>query len=471
MVFLCPRDWLWPFAHPVGVNRQLTALTLVFASCWLSLSQPLSAQPGGMPPSPVEVARAQALTEAASKAFVGSLVPIRKSTVGSAVDGRVVEIFVDEGDPVNVGPAGSENENGEILGQPMIQLRTVALDIEIEAAKVELESRKMAASELRQLLPAEIESAEAAVEEIKARLQYSQENYERLQGLAEDNGVARRELDEAYSLFRSQSQLLIGSQALFNRLKATRDEKLSQATLRVDAQRAEIRRLEEQRFEYTIRAPFAGFVTAKNTELGQWVKRGDEVMEVIQLDPIELVVPVPESYIQKLQISMDRARAQKKNVPAVITLQSVTELIEGEVVQIVPEANLLSRSFPVKIRINNPSIGNGHLLKSGMMATARMFVGPAEPMLFVPKDALVLGGPQVIVYVVRKDPVDQDDVAIPVPVQIGASINRWIQVSGQLEADDRVVILGNERLRPNQKVQIIKERDDTIEMDSVPAGG
>ena len=71
-------------------------------------------------------------------------------------------------------------ENAEQLGQPIVQLRTVSLDIEIEAANVELQSRKMAESELQQSLPAEIESAQAAIDEIKARLQYSKENYERL---------------------------------------------------------------------------------------------------------------------------------------------------------------------------------------------------------------------------------------------------------------------------------------------------
>jgi HlyD family secretion protein len=339
----------------------------------------------------------------------------------------------------------------------MIQLRTVALDIELDAAKVELRTRKMALAELEQSLPGEIESAEAAVQEVKARLVYSRENYERLNELSKDNGVSRQELEEASSQFRSQEQMLINSQALLERLQLTRDEKIAQAKLSVEAQDAEIRRLEEQKFEYTIRAPFPGFVTAKKTELGQWVKRGDEVMDIIQLDPIELVVPVPQTYIQQLQVSMDLAREKQENVRAIVTIESVSELLEGEVIQIVPEANLLSRSFPVKIRMNNPRTGNGHLLKSGMLATARMFVGPAENLLMVKKDALVLGGPQKSLFVVRKDPQTNQDVVMPVPVQIGGAIGDLIQVSGAVEPGELVVIEGNERLRPAQSVQVIKE--------------
>ena len=144
----------------------------------------------------------------------------------------------------------------------------------------------------------------------------------------------------------------------------------------VQAQEAEIRRLQEQRQEFTIRAPFAGFVTGKMTELGQWLNRGDEVMEIVQLDPIDLIVPVPQTYIQQLQVSIDQSRSTGKKLLAQVSIESLTESLEGEVVQIIPQANLRSRSFPVKIRIKNPSTGTGHLLKPGMLATASMFIGP-----------------------------------------------------------------------------------------------
>jgi HlyD family secretion protein len=432
------------------------------------------AQPGGMPPAPVVVSKVKslnqaAMNQAASKSFVGSLVPIRKSTVGSAVDGRVVKLFVDEGDPVAM--ESTETENAEQLGQPIVQLRTVSLDIEIEAANVELESRKMAESELQQSLPAEIDGAQAAIDEIKARLKYSKENYERLNELfSGGGGVSRREIDEAFSTYRSQSQLIIVAETLFEKLTTTREAKLSQAHLAVEAQEAEIRRLQEQRQEFTIRAPFAGFVTGKKTELGQWLSRGDEVMEIVQLDPIDLVVPVPQTYIQQLQISIDESRSTGKKLLAQVSIESLTEFLEGEVeflegevVQIIPQANLRSRSFPVKIRIKNPSTGTGHLLKPGMLATASMFIGPKEDMLMVTKDALVLGGPEISVYVVREDPVAKKTVAVPVPIKIGASIGNWIQVTGSIQAGDRVVVEGNERLRPNQDVQVTHEKEEPLQ--------
>ena len=415
------------------------------------------AQPEGMPPAPIVVAKVQSITQAESKSFVGSLVPIRSSTVGSAVDGRVIKMFVDEGDAVKMESSGTASSN-EILGQPMVQLRTVALDIEIEAAKLELAIRQMAYQELQTSLPSEIQTAAAVIEEIKARLKYSRENYDRLKDLAtKGGGVSQREMDEAFSIFRSQSQLILAAESRLNKLTSTKDDQLGQARLNVDAQRAAIRRLEEQKSEFTIRAPFAGFITLKNTELGEWVKRGDQVMEIIQLDPIELIVPVPQAYIQQLQTSIDDNDAAKTKLTAIVSVESVTGLFEGEIIQINPQADLRSRSFPVRIRIKNPKTGNGHLLKAGMLAQASMFIGAEKRLLMVPKDGLVLGGSQKSLFVVRTDPQSKKSVVVPVSIQVGASIGNWIHVEGGIKEGDQVDVEGNERLRPNQEVSIMKE--------------
>ena len=423
----------------------------------------VDAQPG-MGPAPVVVARVVSTRQPSSQTFVGTLVPIRKSTVGSAVDGRVTGIFVDEGDPVLMKADGGEN--GKEIGQPLVQLRTVSLDIEIEAAEVELRTRQQAETELSKSLPADIDAALAVVEEIKARLKYAKADYDRLRKLSETGGgLARRELDEAFSSFRSQSQLLVAAEARLKKLQVTRESRLAQSRSKVEAQQAEIRRLKELRDKYTIRAPFSGYVTSKKTELGQWVSRGEDVLEIIKLDPIELVVKVPQSYIGQLQKSLDQSRAESTKFVARVSVDSVSQLLEGEVVQIVPQADLRSRSFPVKIRIRNPKTEFGHLLKSGMLGKASLFIGRDDDILLVKKDALVLGGPQVMVYVVSETPSPDGKsglAARPVAVELGASIDDWIQVKGAIAEGDQVVVEGNERLRPMQPVVVARETKDAL---------
>ncbi len=66
----------------------------------------------------------------------------------------------------------------------------------------------------------------------------------------------------------------------------------------------------------------------------------------------------------------------------------------GRVALIIPEADARARTFPVKVRVENPPEDNGPLLKAGMYARVTLPTGPTQNALLVPKDALVLGGPQ-----------------------------------------------------------------------------
>ena len=71
----------------------------------------------------------------------------------------------------------------------------------------------------------------------------------------------------------------------------------------------------------------------------------------------------------------------------------------------------------------------------------------------MPKDALVLGGRQAVVYMVRADRKDpKKQVVRPVPVRLGVAVGKDIQVIGEIQAGQQVVVEGNERLRPGMEV-------------------
>ncbi len=173
--------------------------------CLFSMIGQALAQPG-RGPSPVVVSRVVSTRQAASISFVGSLVPLKRSTIGSAVDGRVTQVLVDEGDAVTVDETAIVD--GQPLGQLLVQLRTVSLDIEIDAAEIDLRAREQSEKELQATLPTEIDAAQSAIAEIQARLKYSQSNYERIENLSSTGGgVSKNEIDEAFSQYRSLSQM------------------------------------------------------------------------------------------------------------------------------------------------------------------------------------------------------------------------------------------------------------------------
>jgi RND family efflux transporter MFP subunit len=126
--------------------------------------------------------------------------------------------------------------------------------------------------------------------------------------------------------------------------------------------------------------------------------------------------------------------------------------------RIVPQADVRSRSFPVKIELSNPRGDDGHELKAGMLAQVTLAVGRPQPALLVPKDALVLGGTMTLVYVVESDPKKRTTVRA-VPVQLGVADRGDIQVTGDLKAGQKVVVRGNERLRPGTHVVVVENSE------------
>ncbi|NIT14224.1 MAG: efflux RND transporter periplasmic adaptor subunit, partial [Candidatus Dadabacteria bacterium] len=194
----------------------------------------------------------------------------------------------------------------------------------------------------------------------------------------------------------------------------------------------------------SIKAPFTGYVTAKHSEVGQWVEEGGAVLELIEIDRLKIVINIPENYIGKLQLE-DRV---------IVNFDAIAGTdFEAKVDAIVPQADRESRTFPVVIVLDNEEF----LIKSGMVARASFLIGDEKPAILVPKDAIVEFNKNKMVYVVN------NGSAQPVPVSPGFAFKDLIQVSGQISKGQQVVIRGNERLRPNQPVKIINGTDGPAE--------
>lgn len=408
-------------------------------------------------PSPIVAGRIVKVRRAGSETFVGTLQAKRKSVVGTAVDGRVVSLEVERGDPV--GADATRVGANSFVGQPLVQLRTGTLEIEIGAAEVQLKLAQQAAGELTVSMPQLIEFARATAAEAKARLDYSRANYERFQRMGGTQGaISQGEVDLARSQYLADQKAAEAAQIDFRRLELTRELRLQQANLRVDASRQELARLNDLKAKYTIRAPFEGFVTEKLTEVGEWVTKGQPIIEVIQIDPIEMVINVPQLYLSRLQQSINRDGSDSP-LMAVIRIDGIEQDLSGVVKRVIAQADLRSRTFPVRLEIENPKMKSGHLLQPGMLGKASVQIGAAKDMMLVKKDALVLGGRQPTVFKI----IEQGDVttAIPIAITTGATVGDWIQITGNINSNDMIVLYGNERLRPGQRL-LIKETSEEV---------
>ncbi len=199
---------------------------------------------------------------------------------------------------------------------------------------------------------------------------------------------------------------------------------------------AEIRRVRDQMKKSNIVAPFDGWITQEFTEIGQWVEEGGEIIEMVDVSHVHVEIPLPERYVRHIQIR-DPVQATFDGLPNVEA--------RGRVFSLVAQADRVSRTFPVKVDIPNPSL----TIKSGMVSRVTLHVGRPRQSMVIPKDALVLRGNNEFVFLVNGNTVDR------VPVTSGAHLDDHVEVTGMLREGMTVVIEGNERLFPGQSVRVL----------------
>ena len=392
-------------------------------------------------PSAVSVARVVEAKAKTGQRAVGTVVPSRTSTIGSAVDGRVLEFLIELGHQV-------------AKDQPLAQLRTDTLLIELTAAKAELALYQHQLSELENGSRKEdVAEAEANMKGAKAAMDNAASQLQRLQSLSVSRAVSDSDLENAKQRADATRHAHLATKALFERIMAgPRAEQIAQARAQVDLQGQRIRLIEDRIQKHTIVAPFDGFVSKTFTDIGAWLSRGDPIAEIVQMDEVEIETPITGKSATQLRKG-DTVRVEFPDLPE--------KLLTGKVDRIVPVADPRARTFPAFIRIQNEIRDGSPTFMAGMLARLELPAGEKEALPAVPKDALVLNGRERSVYVVDMESnsegilVNGTGVVRKVSVDLGIAFDKMIQVTGSIRAGELVVVVGNERLIPGRRVKVI----------------
>jgi len=376
---------------------------------------------------------------------VGSVRPLRTSIVGSALDGRVDSFFVDQGQRVTA-------------GQTLAELRPTTLQIQLAAAKAELRLFQSQLEELKNgSLPEDIEEAEANMLAAKALMENADSQWKRLRSLSASRAASASELESALEQAEATRYALRASQAKLKRVQdGPRPELIAQAQARVDLQVQQVKLLEDSIDKLAIKAPFDGYVAAESTEVGAWISTGDPVAEIVQLDELEIEVPVTAEHVVALRVG-DKIRVEFPELP--------DELLVGTIDRVVPVADPQTRTYPVYVRMNNRLHDDRPLLMSGMLARVELPSGRRQRATLVPKDALVLNGDDRSVFVIdapNSSAAQLNSGTRPsflasvrkIDVDLGIAAGGLIQVQGDLDGGDLVVVTGNERLVDGAEVSV-----------------
>ena len=184
-----------------------------------------------------------------------------------------------------------------------------------------------------------------------------------------------------------------------------------------------------------IRAPFSGTVGLRQVSIGDYVKEGQDIVNLESLDSLKLDLRVPEIYHSQV----------KDGQTLQITLDAIPDrAYDGRIVAINPLIDANGRSIVIRAQVPNKD----GKLRPGMFARVRLFTSQSRDTLVIPEESLFPVGDDKYVYKVM------DGKAARQKVEIGARREGRVEILNGLVAEDVVVTAGVIKLRDGASVTI-----------------
>jgi len=240
-------------------------------------------------------------------------------------------------------------------------------------------------------LQARVAQAKSAVEAAEARRNQARVDHERIMRLAERQAASEHEI-------------------------STAGNELKKASAQLQQAKESLREAETILSYATIRAPFDGIIVDKNCDVGDMVVQGRILVRLY--DRLQFVATVRESLAEHLKVG----QGLYAYVPA------VNKVCRGTVSEIVPQAEVASRSFDVKL-IGPCAPG----IYSGMFG--RMFIPLGrEEVILIPKSSIVRVGQLELVDVEDAGGVRRRSI------QVGRSFGDYVEVLSGLNEGEKVLV-------------------------------
>jgi len=284
------------------------------------------------------------------------------TTIAAEIEGRVTEISVDEGGSVAAG--------------------AVVLEIDPERRQLELAA------------------GHAQLAQAQANLAKEHRQTERIRKLHTQNVSSEQQLEEA------ETALLL-------------------ARSRVEAERAALGVAARARADASVTAPFAGLIARRSVQLGEFVQPGKPLVELVALDPLEVVFSLTE-------LDTERVRDGQRIEVSVGAFPD--RVFHGVVNFISPTVDPATRTLRIKAEIANDE---GHL-RPGLFARVSLGVSPRSGVTMVPEEALIQRSEGAVLF-----KIGPDNRVKRIAVTTGAHDAERIEVRGEVAPGERVVQRGH----------------------------
>jgi len=272
---------------------------------------------------------------------------------------------------------------------------------------------------------AQLAQAEAQLAQARANFSESEIEYQRTKALFETASVVKPQYDQANGHYEAAQASVQAAEAAVSVARAALSQ--SQLSLRDTA----------------LTAPFAGWVTARNVDLGSLVNAATAGFSLIDTHLVKAVFAIPDSSLASVRLG------QKQSV----MLESAQHPVHGVVTAISPQADPKSRVFSVEVTLDNPR----EEVRPGMIGSLAVGSSPSgRPSLVVPLGAVVRAPADPNGFaVLRLQERDAKTYAAAQTIEIGRTFGNNIEVTRGLAAGDKIIVLGGSLVRDGQEVRVI----------------
>jgi RND family efflux transporter MFP subunit len=355
---------------------------------------------------PVHTVAAQPITGGTSNASVldatGYVTARRQATVSAQITGTLTEVLIEEGDHVKL---------GQVLGR---------LDDTAQRASL-------------QQAQAQFHSAQALLVQYEAQLAQNARDVKRAEDLVGRKLVSEQAAEQARTLVNTSSA----------QLQAQRKQ--------IDLAQANVRSAEVQLHYCTVRAPFAGVVTAKSAQVGEIVSplsagggfTRTGIGTIVDMDSLEVEVDVNEAYINRVEPG--------HAVDSVLNAYPDWK-IPSHVIAIIPTADRAKATVKVRIGLDLkdprilPDMGVRVSFLEETNADAQNSAPPHG--VLVPTAALRKDGEKDIVFVMR------DQAAQQRTVTLGSKVGDSRQVLAGVSAGETVIVDAPADLKDHARLSV-----------------
>ncbi|WP_097303312.1 MdtA/MuxA family multidrug efflux RND transporter periplasmic adaptor subunit [Pseudomonas chlororaphis] len=267
--------------------------------------------------------------------------------------------------------------------------------------------------------------AEGTLLQNQAQLKNAQVDYERYRGLYAQDSIAKQTLDTAAALVGQYQGTVKTNQAAVN------DAKLN--------------------LEFTrIRAPITGRVGLRQLDVGNLVAANDTTALAIitQTQPISVAFTLPENNLNRV---LERYRSGAK-LPVEAWDRGDQELQASGVLQSLDnQIDTTTGTLKFKARYEN----RDQALFPNQFVNVRVLADTLKNVVLAPSAAIQFGTNGTFVYV-----LDGDNKVKIRELQVGDSNGDSTVIKTGLEAGDRVVLEGTDRLKDGSEVEVVNTTEE-----------